>query len=107
MPLKLVLGPANSAKAGEVFDAYAAAAPRGAWLVVPNARDARHYRQELAERGVVLGSVVTFTGLAEEAARRSGYAGRRITPLQREQLLARVVKATTLASLAGTAQTSG
>ena len=30
MPLKLVLGPANSAKAGEVLGAYAQASQRGA-----------------------------------------------------------------------------
>src|SRR5437588_311132 len=35
MPLTLVLGPANSAKAGEVLGAYSAAARRGALLVVP------------------------------------------------------------------------
>lgn len=107
MALTLVLGPANSAKAGEVFGAYAAAAHRGAWLVVPNARDAGHYRAELAEQGVVLGSVVTFTGLAEEVARRSGYAGRRVTPLQREQLLARAVRSAELQSLAAAAETGG
>ena len=90
-----------------MFDAYAAASHRGAWLVVPNARDAGHYRAELAEQGVVLGSVVTFTGLAEEVARRSGYVARRVTPLQREQLLARAVRGTDLAALARAADTAG
>lgn len=107
MALKLVLGPANSAKAGEVFGAYAAAASRGALLVVPNARDAHHYRVELAEQGVVLGSVLTFAGLAEEVARRSGYVGRRITPLQREQLIALVVGGAELRRLSRVAETSG
>ena len=64
MPLTLVLGPANSAKAGEVLGAYADAARRGAVLVVPTAVDARHYARELAGDGVVLGSVLTFSGLA-------------------------------------------
>jgi ATP-dependent helicase/DNAse subunit B len=107
MSLTLVLGPANSAKAGEVLGAYAAAAHRGAWLVVPNARDAEHYRRDLAERAVVLGSVVTFTGLSEEIARRSGYAGRRITALQRERLVAQAVRNAELGSLARAAETSG
>src|SRR5579884_180966 len=108
MPLKLVLGPANSAKAGEVFGSYAAAARRGAWLVVPNALDAHHYRCELAEQGVVLGSVVTFGGLTEEIARRAGYAGRRITEAQREQLIARSVRAVELhGPLARAAATAG
>ena len=66
MPLTLVLGPANSAKAGEVLSAYAAAARRGALLVVPTGADAEHYRRELAQQGSVLGSVLTFAGLAGE-----------------------------------------
>ncbi|HVR05419.1 MAG TPA: hypothetical protein VMS02_05210, partial [Solirubrobacteraceae bacterium] len=107
MPLTLVLGPANSAKAGELFGAYADAAHRGGWLVVPNARDAEHYRRELAEQGVVLGSVVTFTGLAEEIARRGGYGGRRVTELQLQQLLARAVRRAELSSLARSAETAG
>jgi ATP-dependent helicase/DNAse subunit B len=107
MPLTLVLGPANSAKAGEVLGAYAAAAERGGWLVVPNASDAEHYRRELAEQGLVLGSVVTFTGLIEELALRSGYVGKRLTALQREQIVARAVRATELRSLARAAETSG
>jgi ATP-dependent helicase/DNAse subunit B len=107
MPLTLVLGPANSAKAGELFGAYAAAAHRGAWLVVPNPVDADHYRRELAGQGVVLGSVVTFTGLAEEIARRTGYAGKRISALQRERLIARAVRDIELGSLAASAQSGG
>ena len=49
MPLTLVLGPANSAKAGEVLGAYAAAASRAALLVVPTAADVTHYNRELAQ----------------------------------------------------------
>src|SRR5437763_1552971 len=54
MPLTLVLGPANSAKAGEVLGAYATAARRGAVLVVPTVLDARHYTRELAGPGALL-----------------------------------------------------
>jgi hypothetical protein len=43
MPLTLVLGPANSAKAGEVLGAYRAEAARAALLVVPTRADAEHY----------------------------------------------------------------
>src|SRR6202042_2159671 len=43
MALTLVLGPANSAKAGEVLGSYAAAARRGALLVVPTVAGARLY----------------------------------------------------------------
>ena len=96
MTLTLITGPANSAKAGEVFAAYAAASRRGAVLVVPTARDARHYERELATPGpqrppVVLGSVLTFDGLVARIAERAGYAGRRLSALQREQLLATLV----------------
>jgi ATP-dependent helicase/DNAse subunit B len=105
--LTLVLGPANSAKAGEVLGAYAAASERGAWLVVPNASDAAYYRRELAEEDVVLGSVVTFMGLIEEIALRTGYNGRRVTALQREQLVARAVRATELQALAQAGETPG
>ena len=53
MPLTLVLGPANSAKAGEVLGAFGEGAPRGALLVVPTALDAEHYARELAVRRAV------------------------------------------------------
>ena len=71
MPLTLVLGPANSAKAGEVLGAFAAAANRGAILVVPTTADSAHYSRELAAGGAVLGSVLTFSGLAFEIAATS------------------------------------
>src|ERR1700736_792344 len=107
MALTLVLGPANSAKAGEVFSAYGAAAHRGGLLVVPNARDAEHYARELARSGAVLGSVPTFGGLTEEIARRSGYAARRLTTLQRDRVVGRAVETARLESLARAAETSG
>ncbi len=91
MPLTLVLGAANSAKAGEILGAYAAAARRGALLVVPTGADAAYYGREVAARGCVLGSVITFAGLAGEIARRAGYAGRRLSAFQRERVLKRVV----------------
>jgi ATP-dependent helicase/DNAse subunit B len=107
MPLTLVLGPANSAKAGEVFGAYAAAAHRGALLVVPTAGDAEHYSRELAGDGAVLGSVRTFAGLAEEVGRRAGYGARRLTSLQRERLTARAVGRARLDALARAAESTG
>ena len=107
MALTLVLGPANSAKAGEVLGAYAAAARRGALLVVPTAVDARHYTRELADDGAVLGSVVTFSGLAAEIGRRAGYAGRRISELQRRRILERVVAGSRLDVLRSAAGAAG
>ena len=107
MPLTLVLGPANSAKAGEVLGAYGAAARRGELLVVPRATDARHYARELACEGAVLGSVVTFSGLAGEIARRVDYGGRRLSELQRARVLARVVSRSSLDVLAPSATAAG
>jgi ATP-dependent helicase/DNAse subunit B len=107
MPLTLVLGPANSAKAGEVLGAFGEAAHRGALLVVPTALDAEHYARELAQRGAVLGSVLTFRGLAHEIARRTGYEARRLSALQRELVLRRVVEGLELGVLARSAEAPG
>jgi ATP-dependent helicase/DNAse subunit B len=107
MPLTVVLGPANSAKAGEVLGAFAAAAARGALLVVPTAEDASHYARELAGESAILGSVLTFSGLAREIARRAGYSAWRLTPLQRDRLVRRAVAAAKLEAFGSTAETAG
>jgi ATP-dependent helicase/DNAse subunit B len=107
MALTLVLGPANSAKAGEVLGAYAAAARRGAVLVVPTSLDATHYVRELAADGAVLGSVLTFSGLAREIARRTQYPGRRLSTLQRERVLRRALDPARLAVLGPSARAPG
>src|SRR3954451_22829825 len=73
VPLKLVTGPANSAKAAVVLDGVRAALDRDPLLVVPTAADAERYRRELAENGAVFGPrVLRFAGLIDEAARRAG-----------------------------------
>ena len=107
VPLTLVLGPANSAKAGEVLNAFAAASTRGAILVVPTAADADHYSRELAQHGAVLGSILTFSGLAFEIANRAGYSARRLTKLQRERVLEGALAATDLRALSDAANTKG
>jgi ATP-dependent helicase/DNAse subunit B len=107
MPLTLVLGPANSAKAGEVLGAFAAASGRGAILVVPTALDADHYARELAAQGAVLGSVLTFSGLAFEIAGRAGYSARRLTRLQRERVLERATEGIRFGALREAAVTAG
>jgi hypothetical protein len=72
MPLTLVTGPANSAKAQIVLERYRAALAHSPILVVPRAADAEHYRRELAESGLVLGvRVEPFSGLMRELARRA------------------------------------
>jgi len=107
MPLTLVLGAANSAKAGEVLGAFAAASARGATLVVPTSADSAHYSRELAGEGAVLGSVLTFSGLAAEIAARTGYAGRRLSLLQRERVLERAVAGVEFDALRQAAATTG
>ena len=75
MPLTLVLGPANSAKAGEVLGAYARRrAPRRAAGRADRAPTPSTTRASWPPQGAVLGSVLTFAGLAREIARRAGYA---------------------------------
>jgi ATP-dependent helicase/DNAse subunit B len=107
VPLTLVLGPANSAKAGEVLGSYADAAHRGALLVVPTAPDAAHYLRELAGDGAILSSVLTFAGLAAEIARRAGFAERRLSSLQRERVLRRAVANARLEALGEVAHAPG
>src|SRR5947209_17802930 len=107
MPLTLVLGPANSAKAGEVLGAYSGAAQRDALLVVPTVADVRHYTRELADQGCVMAAVMTVTGLAEEIARRASYYERRLTRIQRERALERAVQTARLQVLAEAAATKG
>jgi ATP-dependent helicase/DNAse subunit B len=108
--LTLITGPANSAKAGEVLGAYAAAAPRGALLVVPTAEDVRHYERELVshpERPAVLGSVLTFEGLIRVIAERVGYGGRVLTRLQRGRVLAGVLGRLEFDALGASARGAG
>jgi ATP-dependent helicase/DNAse subunit B len=108
MPLTLVLGPANSAKAAEVLGAFRAAAPRGALLVVPTGPDREHYRREILAEGAVLGGrVLTFSGLAREVARRAGYAGRRLAPLQQRRVLAATVARSDGAAIGASLRSSG
>jgi ATP-dependent helicase/DNAse subunit B len=108
MPLTLVIGPANSAKAAEVLGAFAAQRPKGALLVVPTAADARLYSRELAAGGSVIGGpVLTFSGLTREVAKRAGYDGHRLSELQRERLLRRTIGRVRLNELAESAQTPG
>ncbi len=105
--LTLVIGPANSAKAGEVLGRFASAANRGAILVVPTAIDADHFGRELACDGAVLGSVLTFSGLMFEIASRSGYSARRLTRLQRDKVLETALRATAFDALRPAAATAG
>src|ERR1700677_2116100 len=110
MPLTLVLGPANSAKAREVLGAYSLAASRAALLVVPTAADVAHYGREIAQTAhgqVTLGRALTFPGLIDEIAHRVGHAPPRLTPLQRQRVLRRTIASLSLQMLDESAQAPG
>src|SRR5438876_12009006 len=85
LPLSLVIGPANAAKAGSVLGAFRARLDEEPLLVVPRMDDVDHHQRELAGDGVLLGGhVVRFRWLFEEIARRAGYTARRGSALQVE-----------------------
>lgn len=108
MPLHLVTGPANAAKARVVLDAARRRAAASPLLVVPTTADVEIYRRELATGGAVLGvRVERFDGLLRELAHRGGVAGRTLTELQRERVAAAAIAATSLERLGAAAQTPG
>jgi hypothetical protein len=55
VPLTLITGPANAAKAGAILDRFKAATPLEPLLVVPTSADVEHYGRELATSGAVFG----------------------------------------------------
>ncbi|MEA2297555.1 MAG: hypothetical protein QOF77_491 [Solirubrobacteraceae bacterium] len=108
MPLTLVTGPANSAKARVVLERYRAQLSRGPILVVPTAADAVHYRRELAVSGVVVGArVETFAGLMREIATRAGLAAAPLGPGARERVVAAAVTGARLELLGPSAAAPG
>src|SRR4051812_229515 len=108
MPLVLVTGPANAAKAGAVFARLRAALPRGPLLVVPRAADVEHYQRELAAGGLVFGvEVVTFGRLIRAIARAAGVPGRPLGRLARERVVRAAIDGLRLNVLARSAAAPG
>ena len=111
MALRLVTGPANSGKAGEVLGAYRARLDEDPLLVVPRLEDVEHSRRELAERGVVLGArVVRFGRLFELIADRAGARDgpvRRASAVQRRLVMAAAVEDAGLEVMADSARRPG
>lgn len=106
--MKLVIGPANAAKAGTALGAFRARLRRDPWLVVPTAADVAHYERELAQDGPRRGGrVATFSGFVREVAQRAGYAARVVAPLQRERVVAEAIASARLQALAPIAGTRG
>jgi ATP-dependent helicase/DNAse subunit B len=108
MPLKLVTGPANAAKAGEVLGELRARVDEEPLLVVPAFEDVEHNQRELAARGAVFGvHVVRFRRLFAQIAWRGGVRGRAVSRLQRELIVADAVRAAGLETMAESAQRPG
>jgi ATP-dependent helicase/DNAse subunit B len=108
MPLHLITGPANAAKAGEVLRRFRAAYDRSPLLAVPRAADVDHYQRELARDGALVGgSVVPFGSLVREIATAVGVEGRPLGPVARERVVAAAVGDAGLRQLAASAASPG
>ena len=108
MPLTLITGPANAAKAGAVLERFRAALPREPVLVVPTPADAQHYQRELAAEGIVIGAeVVTFSWLVRGIAEATGVGARVLGPVARERVVRAAVADTRLEVLARSAAAPG
>ena len=108
MPLHLVTGPANAAKAGEVLRRFRAARERSPLLAVPRAADVDHYQRELALDGALVGgSVVPFGSLVREIASALGIEGRPLGPVARQRVIAAAVRDAGLRELAASAASPG
>jgi len=108
MPLKLVTGPANAAKAGEVLGGLRDRLADEPILVVPAFRDVEHAQRELAERGAVFGAaVVRFARLFTTIAGRAGLSERTASEVQRELVAEEAVRRSDLTALAASAAQPG
>lgn len=108
MPLKLVTGPANAAKAGEVLGGLRARLDDEPVLVVPTFEDVEHNQRELAERGAVFGArVLRFGHLFRLIAQRAGTGGRIASPLQCELVMGEAIHAARLEAMAESSRRPG
>jgi ATP-dependent helicase/DNAse subunit B len=108
VPLKLVTGPANAAKAGEVLGGLRSRLDDDPILVVPTVSDVEHSQRELAERGAVFGArVMKFDWLFREIAGRAGFGGREASDFQRELIVEQAVRRARLEVLAESAAQPG
>jgi ATP-dependent helicase/DNAse subunit B len=108
VPLALVTGPANAAKAGEVLGGLRARVDEEPILVVPALPDVEHEQRELAQRGAVFGvSVLRFDWLFREIARRAGTSCPVASDVQRELIVEDAVRRAKLELLAGSAGQPG
>jgi ATP-dependent helicase/DNAse subunit B len=108
VPLRLVTGPANAAKAGAVLGTLRERLADEPLLVVPAFEDVEHNQRELAARGAVFGArVVRPAALFREIALRAGYRARVASALQRRLIFERAVAASDLEAVAASAERPG
>ena len=108
MPLTLVTGPANAAKAGYILDRLREVLHREPLLVVPTSADVAHYERELASGGVVFGvQVLTFSRLVRELGRVAGVGARPLGSVARERVVRAAIADARLRVLAPSAAAPG
>ena len=108
MPLTLVTGPANAAKAGYVLERLRGVLHLEPLLVVPTAADVSHYGQELAAGGVVFGAeVLTFERLVREIGRVAGVTARPLGRVARDRVVRAAIADAHLRLLAPSAAAPG
>ena len=108
MPLTLVTGPANAAKAGYILDRLREVLHREPLLVVPTSADVAHYERELASGGVVFGvQVLTFSRLVRELGRVAGVGAQPLGLVARERVVRAAIADSRLRVLAPSAAAPG
>jgi RecB family exonuclease len=95
VPLKLILGPPNSGRAGLLRSRFTAALADDPILVVPNADDVFAFERELCgDRAALGGSVMTFGALFRTVATAAGRPpAAELTPEQRLRAIAAAIAA--------------
>ena len=108
MPLTLVTGPANSAKAGAVLGPLRDRLEEDPILVVPAFEDVEHSQRELAHGGAIFGARVLRSGqLFEMIAARAGLTASVASDLQRGLIVQEAVAMANLEVLAESAARPG
>jgi RecB family exonuclease len=94
MPLRLIHGPPNSGKRGEVLRAFRESLDDDPVLVVPTTDDVFDFEREMAARGAVLGgSTMTFGALFRTVATAAGAPpGAELSPAQRLRTIAAAIE---------------
>ena len=110
MPLKLIVGPPNSGRTGEVLEAFRSSAAHDPVLVVPTVDDVERFEGELTRggEGVIGATVGTFDRLFGLVARAiDAPTGPPLTRTQRRRLAREAVGRTRLKLLAASASQPG